>query len=243
MNKRLYQGGCSFLQSPDVIVDTCLSDTFSGWTNINNCMGGSSNPQIFRKALFSILNNDFDFVLIGWSQPWRNDTVLDVFEENIEYRNNLKYETELSILNSSFYYTPVIPTTQPNCFMEPQGTDTQIMNTIILHKLLKNRNIPHLFVSMGDQLIQTIQYRCGWLKHIDPKNYFGEGDMVDKMSFSVINYFSKIHKETFGDDYLKDWTYHNNQTNIRDNAMHLSDKGMKILAKMLQKHIEDNGLL
>jgi hypothetical protein len=241
MSKRLYQGGCSFLQSPDVTVDTCLSDTFKNWTNINNCMGGSSNPNIFRKALFSILNNDFDFVLIGWSQPWRNDTVADVFEENKEYSDNLIAESESDILTTSHYYQQII--NNRGCFLEPQGTDTQIMNTIILHKLLKSKNIPHLFVSMGDQLKQTVQMRKNWLKHIDPKNYFGEGDIVDKMCFSVINYFSQIHYETFGNDYQKHWTYVNTASNIRDNAMHLNEKGMKHLASMIQKHINDNGLL
>lgn len=246
MGKRLYFGGCSFLEKPNIFENTVLGDYFGDdKIVINNAKGGSNNDQIFRKAFFSILKNDFDFVLIGWTQVWRIDKVIDVYDIGPDYYNKLKEESNASILNTSTFYTQVVANDALHnryCHLEPEGTDNLLMYTIILQKLLKEKNIPHLFLSMGDAMKYTLSARPGWIELIDEKNYFGKGPLVDRISFAITNDFYKKHVEMFGKDF-HDSTYFNPNSLIRDNANHLSTYGGEVLAKQILEHIIENKIV
>lgn len=243
---RLYQGGCSFLQSPDIFVDTCLSEYFGrNLVNINNCMGGSSNTQIFRKAFFSIMKSNFDFVIIGWSQSWRHDKVIDEMDFNSENTNLLLEESYKEVLDSEFAYQQIIGSSHNNvhCNFEPQGTDNVIMYTIILQELLKSKNIPHLFVTMGQSYSLTLESRKGWLDLIDSKNYYGEGSIIDKMNHSVSNNF---HHRHVTEGYIvpeNGITINDGPGYIRDSASHLNYNARQIFAKDVLKQITGNKLI
>lgn len=237
---RLYQGGCSFLQSPDIFVDTCLSDYFGkDLVNINNCMGGSSNTQIFRKAFFSITKSDFDFVIIGWTQSWRHDKVIDEIDFTDENMNILLEESNKEILDSELGYTQIIGSSLNNnyCNLEPQGTDNVIMYTLILQNLLKSKNIPHLFLTMGEFNSHTLSARRGWLDLIDSKNYYGKGDILSKMKNSVTNEFYQRHISEGFKKPLNGEIKNNGDGYIRDNASHLNERAKNILANNILKHI------
>lgn len=243
---RLYQGGCSFLQSPDIFIDTCLSEYFGkDLTNINNCMGGSSNTQIFRKAFFSIMKSDFDFVLIGWTQSWRHDKVIneiDFTQKNIDL---LLQESYKPILNSELSYHQIIGSSHNNmhCNFEPQGTDNLIMYTLALQNLLKSKDIPHLFVTMGEANIKTLECRSGWLELIDSKNYFGEGDIINKMAFSVTNDFKRKHIEEGYPIPKPNEIINDGDGYIRDNVAHLNENSKKEFAKNALEHIRKNNIV
>ena len=243
---RLYQGGCSFLQTPDVFIDTCLSEYFGkDSVNINNCMGGSSNTQIFRKAFFSIMQSEFDFVLIGWTQSWRHDKVINEVDFTSENMDILNVESYKKILDSEFGYQQIIGSSHNNihCNFEPQGTDNVIMYTIILQNLLKSKNIPHLFVTMGEFHPQALSARRGWLELIDSKNYYGSGDILSKMKFSVTNDFHEKHI-TEGHKIPGEKEIHNDGPGyIRDNASHLNNNAKIIFANKILKHITGNSLI
>lgn len=243
---RLYQGGCSFLQSPDVFVDSCLSDYFGkDLVNINNCMGGSSNTQIFRKAFFSIMKSDFDFVLIGWSQSWRHDKVIDEIDFTHNNMNILLEESNKEILDSELGYEQIIGSSHNNnhCNLEPQGTDNVIMYTLALQNLLKSKNIPHLFVTMGEFNSKTLDARRGWLNLIDSKNYYGNGDIVSKMKHSVTNDFYERHINEGYKKPLDGESTLNGKGYIRDNASHLNQTAKNIFASNILKHISGNKLI
>lgn len=243
---RLYQGGCSFLQSPDIFVDTCLSEYFGkDLVNINNCMGGSSNTQIFRKAFFSIMKSDFDFVLIGWSQSWRHDKVIDEVDFTAENINTLLKESEKSILDSEFGYQQIIGSSHNNvhCKLEPQGTDDVIMYTLILQNLLKSKNIPHLFVTMGEFHPTGLGARKGWLELIDSKNYYGDGDIISKMKYSITNEFHEKHLREGHSIPLSGEVFNDGDGYIRDNAAHLNINAKNIFAKNLLDYIKKNNII
>lgn len=243
--KQIYFGGCSFLEKPNIFENDVLLNHFGKDSIvINNAKSGSSNDQIFRKAIFSILKNNFDFVLIGWTQCWRIDKVLDVYENTSEYRELLMEESNSSILKTSNFYSQVVANDKMYnrfCHLEPEGTDFTIMYTTILHEILKTRNIPHLFLSMGDIMPYTLEAREGWLQLIDKKNYFGTGDLKERMSFAITNHFYNEHLKIFGESTGMTWTHKNSL--IRDNASHLSDNGGRVLAEMISNHIIKNKIL
>ena len=243
--KKLYVGGCSFLENPNILLNTELSDHFGpDPIVINAASGGSNNDAIFRKAYFSLLRNDFDFVLIGWTQVWRISKVMDVFESSPEYEKLLTEESYQSILEGTQYYTAIIGNDKNYnrySHLEPEGTDNCIMYTIILHRLMKEKGIPHLFISMGDVINYTLKARPGWLEFIDTKNYFGTGELKDRMSFCVTNHFQREHKKMFGENY-HDSTHTHPLSLIRDNANHLTDRGGRLLAKQILEHIKENGI-
>ncbi len=178
-------GGCSFLEHPNILTNTELANHFGPDAEvINAATGGSNNDAIFKKAFFSLLRNDFDFVLIGWTQVWRISKVLDIYHPSDEYKKILTAESYESILKTTEYYTQVVANDRTgNRFshFEPEGTDNCIMYPIILHQLMKQRGIPHLFISMGDIIPYTLNARPGWLEFIDTKNYFGTGELKDKI--------------------------------------------------------------
>lgn len=244
--KRLYIGGCSFMQSPCLLSDTILTDYFGRNSEvINNAEGGSNNDAIFRKAFFDVQKNQFDFVLIGWSQSWRIDKVLDIFDKDIDYEKKLSEEAESEILKTSHFYTGIIGNDKNYrkfSHFEPEGTDNVIMYTIILHQLCKSKNIPHLFISMGDISRTTLSGRKEWLKFIDSKNYFGEGTLVNKMSVCTTNQYFERHAKVFGENFT-DETYNAPNSFIRDNAYHLSMNGARILAKEILTHILNNQIV
>lgn len=246
MSKKLYVGGCSFMQHPDLLTNTILTEYFGKDSErINNAMGGSNNDQIFRKAFFSIQKNQFDFVLIGWSQSWRIDKVLDVYDKSDEYEDVLREEAESDILKTSNFYTGIIGNDinyRKFSHLEPEGTDNVIMYTIILHQLCKSKNIPHLFISMGDISKATLSGRSEWLKLIDSKNYFGEGTLINKMSTAITNQYRERHAKIFGENFGEE-TYEKPNSIIRDNACHLSTNGGRILAKEILTHILDNQIV
>jgi hypothetical protein len=203
-------------------------------------VGGSSNTQIFRKALFSIMKSDFDFVIIGWTQSWRHDK--SFIGDNTD---NLLEESYKTILNSENGYTQIIGSSHnsEHCNLEPQATDNVIMYTIVLHELLKLKNIPHLFITMGELDSNTLNNRTGWLDLIDSKNYYGEGNVFEKMNYSITNSFKKMHiNEGFSipnDDII----YNNGVGYIRDNVNHLTTNAKYGLAKAILKYILDNNIL
>jgi hypothetical protein len=243
---RLYQGGCSFLQSPDIFVDTCLSEYFGkDLVNINNCMGGSSNTQIFRKAFFSIMKSDFDFVLIGWSQSWRHDKAIYELDFNDTNRDILLEESNKEILNSELGYHQIIGSSHNNshCNLEPQGTDNVIMYTLALQNLLKSKNIRHLFVTMGECNLKTLESRRGWLDLIDSNNYYGNGDIISKMSHSVTKDFTHRHVEEGYRIPLPDECINDGDGYIRDNVSHLNENAKQIFANKILKHITGNKLI
>ena len=242
----IYQGGCSFLKSPDIFVDTCLSNYFGeNVTNINNCKEGASNTQIFRKALFSIMKSDFNFVLIGWTQSWRNDK--SFVEDVVEYTNidKLLIESYKNILDSELGYKHIIGNSHDNihCNLEPQGTDNVIIYTIILNQLLKSKNIPHLFITMGQLNPDVINMRKGWTELIDSKNYYGDGNISEKMNHSITNLFYEKHISEnhgipkFGSGSLMSSGY------VIDNTPHLNFNAAKKLAELLQKYITENNII
>jgi len=239
-------GGCSFLEHPNILTNTELANHFGPDAEvINAATGGSNNDAIFKKAFFSLLRNDFDFVLIGWTQVWRISKVLDIYHPSDEYKKALTDESYSSILNTTQYYTAIIGNDKNyNRFshLEPEGTDNCIMYTIILHRLMKERGIPHLFISMGDIIPYTLNARPGWLEFIDTKNYFGTGELKDKMAFSITNHLHREHKKMFGENF-KDSTYTHALSSIRDNANHLTDRGGRILAKQILEYIKENGIV
>ena len=243
--KKLYVGGCSFLENPNILLNTELSDHFGpDPIVINAAAGGSNNDAIFRKAYFSLLRNDFDFVLIGWTQVWRISKVMDVFKEDTAYLKALTDESYSSILNTTQYYTAIIGNDKNyNRFshLEPEGTDNCIMYTIILHRLMKERGIPHLFISMGNVFNSTLGARPGWLEFMDTKNYFGSGELKDKMAVCMTDEFHNEHKNMFGENY-HDSTYTHPLSLIRDNANHLTDRGGRMLAKQILEYIKENGI-
>lgn len=242
----VYQGGCSFLKSPDVFVDTCLSDYFAeSLVNINNSKEGASNTQIFRKALYSIMKSDFDFVIIGWTHSWRNDK--SFIEEDMNYKNinKLLIESHKNILNSEFGYESIVGNSNKNihCNFEPQGTDDVIMYTIILNQLLKSKNIPHLFITMGQLNTDVLNNRKGWIDLIDSKNYYGDGNIIEKMSFSITNYFYEKH---INENYEITKAGSNELTSsgyIIDNTPHLNYNGSKQLAELIKEYITKNNIL
>jgi len=242
----IYQGGCSFLKSPDVFVDTCLSGYFgNSLVNINNSKEGASNNQIFRKALFSIMKSDFDFVFIGWTQSWRNDK--SFIEDVLDYNNidKLLAESYENILNSELGYETIVGNSNKNvhCNFEPQGTDNVIMYTIILNQLLKLKNTPHLFVTMGQLNTDVLNNRKGWLDLIDSKNYYGEGNIIEKMSFSMTNYFYEKHlNENHGIPKIGSSTL-NSPGYIIDNTPHLNYNGSNELAELIKIYITKNNIL
>ena len=243
---RLYQGGCSFLQSPDVFVDTCLSEYFGkNLTNINNCMGGSSNTQIFRKAFFSIMKSDFDFVLIGWSQSWRHDKTIYELDLNDKHTNILLEESNKEILDSELGYEQIIGSSHNNnhCNFEPQGTDNVIMYTLALQNLLKSKNIPHLFVTMGECNSKILKSRRGWLNLIDSNNYYGDGDIVSKMLHSVTKDFKRRHVEEGYSIPLVGEIFNHGDGYIRDSASHLNENAKQIFANKILKHITINKMI
>jgi hypothetical protein len=246
MGKRLYFGGCSFLQSPNIFIDSKLNDYFGRDSEvINNAFGGSNNDQIFRKAFFSIQKNDFDFVLIGWTQSWRIDKVLDIFDKDDGYEDRLREEASSDILKTSYFYTGIIGNDKNYSKFshhEPEGTDNVIMYTIILHQLLKSKNIPHLFITMGELNYATLSGRSEWLKIIDEKNYFGKGKLIDRMGMCLTDLYHDKHIDIFGKDFDES-TYHLPNSIIRDNSCHLSENGGRILAKEILEHIIDNEIV
>jgi len=239
-------GGCSFLEHPNILTNTELANHFGQDAEvINAATSGSNNDAIFKKAFFSLLRNDFDFVLIGWTQVWRISKVLDVYNSSLEYKKILTAESYESLLKTTEYYTAVVGNDSIGnrySHLEPEGTDNCIMYTIILHHLMKQRGIPHLFISMGDVIHYTLNARPGWLEFIDKKNYFGEGELKDRMAFSITNHLYTEHKKMFGENF-KNSTYTHALSSIRDNTNHLTDRGGKILAKQILEYIKENGIV
>ena len=242
----IYQGGCSFLHSPDIFVNTSLSEYFGkDLVNINNCTEGSSNTQIFRKALFSIMKSDFDFVLIGWTNSWRNEK--SFIEDVLDYKNinKLLEESYKNILDTELGYTNIAVTSHHNihCKLEPEGTDDVIMYTIILNQLLKTKNIPHLFVTMGELNPSVLMNRTGWIDLIDSKNYYGDGNITNKMNHSISNYLYELHLNegytipTTGSGFYYTPGY------IRDNSPHLNYNGAQKLADLIKKYLIENNII
>jgi hypothetical protein len=242
----VYQGGCSFLKSPDIFVNTSLSDYFGvNLININNCKEGASNTQIFRKALFSIMKSKFDFVLIGWTQSWRNDK--SFIEDVIDYTNidKLLMESYKNVLDSELGYEHIVGNSHKNihCNFEPQGTDNVIMYTLILNQLLKLKNIPHLFITMGQLGTNILNNRKGWVDLIEPKNYYGEGNIVEKMSFSITNYFYEKHLSEGHGTPKSGYNTLTSPGYVIDNTPHLNYNGSKMLSKLIKTYIIENNIL
>jgi len=217
MQKRLYFGGCSFMENPNVFENTVLGDYFGDNCEIiNNATAGSSNDQIF--------NTGYDSY----------------------YHEILTQESNDSILKTSNLYTAVVANDKKHnryCHLEPEGTDNLIRNTIILHQLLNSKNIPHLFISMGDVIYKTLDSRRGWFEFIDKKNYFGEhDDLAQRMANGMSNNFRMEHANRFGENF-HDSTYFHPESLIRDNAAHLSQNGGKVLAKKILDHIVENKIV
>ncbi len=242
---KVYLGGCSFMENPNIFENNLLLNYIGNNSIIiNNAKSGSSNDQIFRKALFSILKTNFDFVLIGWTQCWRIDKVIEVYEEDNDYKNILLEESLNNILSGSKYYTEVVANDKHYnryCHLEPEGTDFVIMYTIILQQILKSKNIPHLFLSMGEVMPYTLNARQGWLPLIDEKYYFGEGTLQQKMSYPLTTHFYNEHMKIFGENTGITWT--DERGLIRDNANHLSKNGGRVLSEMVLKYIQENKIL
>ncbi len=244
---RLYQGGCSFVSGADIFVDSNLYEYFAKngeFHNFNNSTGGISNTQIFRKAIFSILKSDFDFVFIGWSQCWRDDKSV-LYKEIVNEIDAVKLlnESYQSILSTHIGYESIVPNNKFGhyCKFEPEATDDTILYTIILHTLLKSKNIPHLFITMGENNLKTLESRRGWLDLIDPKNYYGEGDIVSKMAFSVTKYFQKKHVD---EGYPNIETHSLNGLGyISDIGLHLNNNARTILSDDVLNYIIKNELL
>ena len=241
---RLYQGGCSFLLNPDIFIDTCLSEYFGkNLININNCVGGSSNTQIFRKAFFSIMKSNFDFVIIGWSQCWRDDKSMPyhIIDKNTEI--DLLSESYSDVLKTHINYEMIYPNNELKnyCKFEPQATDDVISYTIILQNLLKSKNIPHLFLTMGENNLKTLNSRLGWLEMIDSKNYYGRGNIIEKMNHSITKYFQKKHiEEGYGNHY----NYSMDSIGyIRDEGSHLNNNAKHILAKNIMEYLLENKIV
>ena len=242
----IYQGGSSFLHSPDIFVNTSLSEYFGkDLVNINNCVGGSSNVQIFRKALFSIMKSKFDFILIGWTNSWRNEK--SFIEDVLDYKNidKLLEESYKNILDTNLGYANIAIDSYKNihCNLEPQGTDDVIMYTIILNQLLKEKNIPHLFVTMGELNPNVLMNRAGWTNLIDSKNYYGEGDITNKMSYSVSNYLYELHlNEGYAIPSPSSGVYYTHGY-IRDNSSHLNYNGGRKLAELIKEYLIENNII
>jgi hypothetical protein len=242
----IYQGGCSFLHSPDIFINTSLSKYFNkDLVNINNCTEGASNKQIFRKALFSIMKSDFDFVLIGWTNSWRNEK--SFIEDILDYKNidKLLEESYKNILNTELGYTNISVTSHHNihCKLEPEGTDDVILYTIILNQLLKAKNIPHLFVTMGELNPSVLMNRTDWMNLIHSKNYYGNGTITDKMNHSVTNYLYELHlNEGHGIPTAGSGVYYTSGY-IRDNSPHLNYNGAQKLAELIKEYLIKNNII
>ena len=242
----IYQGGCSFLKTPDIFVDTCLSNFFGeNLNNINNCKEGASNTQIFRKVLLSIMKSNFKFVLIGWTQSWRHDKSL--IEDVMDYNNigNLLEESYKNILNSELGYKSIVGNSHNNvhCNLEPQGTDNVILYTIILNQLLKLKNIPHLFITMGQLNPDVLTSRKGWTELIDPKNYYGDGEITNKMNYSITNYFYELHINEGHSILNQNSNLYQTPGYIIDNTAHLNLNGTKKLAELIKYYLIENNII
>jgi hypothetical protein len=242
----IYQGGCSFLHSPDIFVNTSLSEYFGkDLVNVNNCTEGSSNRQIFRKALLSIMKSKFDFVLIGWTNSWRNEK--SFIEDVLDYKNidKLLEESYKNILDTELGYTNIAVTSHHNihCKLEPEGTDDVIMYTIILNQLLKLKNIPHLFITMGQLNPDVLTSRKGWTELIDPKNYYGEGEITNKMNYSITNYFYELHINEGHSILNQNSNLYQTPGYIIDNTAHLNLNGAKKLAELIKYYLIENNII
>jgi len=243
---KVYQGGCSFLKSPDIFVESELSNQFGNdLINVNNCREGSSNAEIFKTAFFSLMKSNFDFVIIGWTHSWRHHKVMNEIEFNDINSKILEKESNFNILNSMFGYQQIVGNSSKNihCKFEPEATDDVIMYTAILHNLLNSKNIPHLFLSMGELNNEVLKNRTGWLELINPKNYFGKGNILEKMNNSITNNFCILHIE-------EGHTIHNSGSGmyyssgyVRDKTNHLNYNGAKKLAEIVKNYIIENQLI
>jgi len=242
----IYQGGCSFLHSPDIFEGTVLNDFFGkNLINVNNCTEGSSNTQIFRKAFFSILKSNFEFVLIGWTNSWRYEK--SFVEDVLDYNNidKLLEESYKNILNSELGYKNISINSHNNvhCNLEPQGTDNVIMYTIILNELLKAKNIPHLFITMGELNPNVLIQRKGWTELIDSKNYYGNGNITDKMNHSATNYLYELHLNEGYEIPLSGSGFYHTPGYIRDNSPHLNNNGAQKLAELIKEYLIQNSII
>jgi hypothetical protein len=249
---RLYYSGCSYLDDNGIIDDgTKLSKLFKINTSIRATQGGSSNEMIFKKSYLNILKNDFDFVLIGWSHPERSIRFnLGTDMDSI----TMKRESNSDLITSNFNnYESILPghgnVGASQFKFEPHGTDDTIIYTTILHNLLNQKEIPHLFINMGKLNKDVIDARIGWLELINPKNYYGSGTISDKFKFSMIEQFvnDEMNVANISDNSVA--KYGSNeiplelQKHIRDTSGHLNKDGYSKLSEYLYQYIIDNALI
>ena len=142
---------------------------------------------------------------------------------------------------------------------EPKGTDDTIFYTLSLHSLLKEKNIPHLFVNMGYLDSDVLTARQSWLEYINPKNYMSlnsDETILEKMKFSFVKHYLTIS----GNEFIKDKQIAeikkispdsllpiiNDDTNylwVTDIAGHLGQRAIVDFSNKIYNHIIENNLL
>jgi len=272
MKKRLYWNSCSFLDTEAILHNTALNKLF---TNVENepidrnsykaSVGGSSNESIFRRTYIDILKNKFEFVLICWSHPERYFIVDNNVE--IDYQK-LKKDADEHFFKTKwdeqmYGYQHQIPhhsnISNDTLKFEPKGTDDTIFYTLSLHSLLKEKNIPHLFVNMGHLDSDVLTARQSWLEYINPKNYMSlnsDETILEKMKFSFVKHYLTIS----GNEFIKDKQIAeikkispdsllpiiNDDTNylwVTDIAGHLGQRAIVDFSNKIYNHIIENNLL
>jgi hypothetical protein len=129
-----------------------------------DAVAGCSNDSIIDRTLKYLESNTPDFIIIGWS-TWERETW---YWNNVQYNVTSSGTDSVHPMLEDFYKKWVINTVEPYAQMSKER-DAHL-KIYLFHKLLKEKNIKHLFFNSYSWFFYTHQYN-------EPKFYWGHDNI------------------------------------------------------------------
>lgn len=128
-----------------------------------DAIAGCSNDSIITRTLKYLESNSPDFVIIGWS-TWERETW---WWDNKPYNFTSSGTDSVHPMLEEFYKEWVINSVNPG--VQRQQERDAHLKIYLLHRLLKEKNIKHLFFNAYNFFFYTLQYN-------EPKFVWGKED-------------------------------------------------------------------
>jgi len=188
MKSRILIGGCSFTETQNSSIKK-WPDFFSENNYVKNvALRGSSNEQIVNSLISEIFKNDYDLIIVMWTE-WSRFNFLDsTFNGGVyirylnEFNNNYKYRLPYDYLNID------------------DMIENNLRSIFLLQEICKNRKIKYFGISgpkpWNDDLVEMVD--CFEKLNSDIKQKFHVKSSPPPLIYEKDIYL-KIQKHKFND--------------------------------------------